>query len=101
MQLTALKCINKTISSRHISNTLENLKGMLPDKDSHPLSESSFPLRIDYNRWNSDITDKDKLKAISKAIDEKRVISFSCINIKGEEKYRIVEPLSLILKDFA
>lgn len=99
--LTALKSINATISNRQISNTLEKIKGMLPDKDLSFANTSRFPIHVDYSSWNSNNDDKEKLKAINQAIDENRAIQFNYINTRGEDTHRIVEPLSLILKDFA
>lgn len=99
--LTALKGINTTIGSRQIASTLEKIRGMLKESEAATSSESVFPIQLDYSSWNSSTADKDKLKMITKAIDEKRVIGFNYINTRGEEAYRLVEPLSLILKDFS
>ncbi len=99
--LTALKNINTTFGSRQISNTLEKIRGMLPEKDASTPGRNAFPVHIDYSSWSTSTADKDKLKIISSAIDEKRIVHFQYINIRGEEMHRIVEPLSLILKDFS
>lgn len=99
--LAALKGINTTIGNRKVSNTFEKIKGMLKDNEPSSSKAKSFPIHIDYSSWSSSAADKDKLKTINKAIDEKRVIGFNYINIRGEEAYRLVEPLSLILKDFS
>ena len=99
--ITALKNLNNTVNNRKISLTLEKLENMKPRKDISNNSSNAIPINIDYNNWNSNNTDKEKLKALNKAIYEKRRISFDYINTKGEYTSRTVEPLSLLLKDFS
>ncbi|HYE11712.1 MAG TPA: YafY family protein [Patescibacteria group bacterium] len=99
--LTALKNINTTINNRRVANTMEKLLSMLPQQDHSGCYKNKYPINIDYSCWSSSNTDKDKLKILNKAIDEKRMIGFDYINTKGEYAHRLVEPLSLTLKDFA
>ncbi len=99
--ITALRNINNTVNSRKICYTLEKLENMIPLKEKGSNYRNKFSINIDYNSWSSNNTDKDKLKTLNMAIDEKRIINFDYINTKGEYTHRIVEPLSLLLKDFA
>lgn len=99
--LTALKNLNNTVNNRTISSTMEKLASMLTQRNNDSEYKSKFPINIDYNSWSSNNTDKDKLKLLNRAIDEKRIIEFDYINSRGEYIHRMVEPLSLILKDFA
>jgi predicted DNA-binding transcriptional regulator YafY len=99
--ITALKNLNNTVNNRKISLTLEKLESMKPRKDINSNNSNVIPINIDYNNWNSNNTDKEKLKALNKAIYEKRIISFDYVNTKGEYTHRVVEPLSLLLKDFS
>jgi predicted DNA-binding transcriptional regulator YafY len=99
--ITALKNLNNTVNNRKISLTLEKLESMKPRKDINSNNSNVIPINIDYNNWNSNNTDKEKLKALNKAIYEKRIICFDYVNTKGEYTHRVVEPLSLLLKDFS
>ncbi len=99
--ITALKNLNGAVDNRKISYALEKLENLKPHKNSSSDSMDTIPINIDYNNWNSNNMDKDKLKALNKAIYEKRRICFNYINIKGELTNRIVSPLSLLLKDFS
>lgn len=99
--LTALKSIDTTIGNRQVSSTLEKMKGMLPDEALSSDGARSFPIHIDYSSWNNGGAEKERLRLLNRAIDEKRAVSFEYVNIKGEDTLRTVEPLSLILKDFA
>jgi predicted DNA-binding transcriptional regulator YafY len=99
--ITALKNLNNTVNNRKISLTLEKLESMKPRKDINSNNSNVIPINIDYNNWNSNNTDKEKLKVLNKAIYEKRIISFDYVNTKGEYTHRVVEPLSLLLKDFS
>ncbi len=99
--ITALRNLNNTVNNRKISLTLEKLETMRPYRDSTQGSENVIPINIDYSNWNSNNKDKEKLKALNKAISEKKLISFDYINSKGEYTHRIAEPLSLLLKDFS
>jgi predicted DNA-binding transcriptional regulator YafY len=99
--LSALKNLNNTVNDKKISHTIEKLENIKPDKNIFSSNSKSIPINIDYNNWNSNNKDKDKLKNINSAINEKRTISFEYVNIKGECTNRIVEPLSLLLKDFS
>lgn len=99
--LTALRNLNTVINNSKISYTMGKLESMLSKKDFESNFMNKSPINIDYSSWSSNNTDKDKLKTLSKAIDEKRIINFDYINTKGGYAHRIVEPLSLTLKDFA
>lgn len=99
--LSALKNLNNTINDKKISHTIEKLDNLKPDKNIFSSNSKSIPINIDYNNWNSKNKDKDKLKNLNNAINEKRIISFEYVNKKGECTNRIVEPLSLLLKDFS
>ncbi len=99
--ITALKNINNTLSSQKISHTLEKLESMMPQKDADNDHRIKYPINIDYNSWSSNNNYKDKLKLLNKAIDEKTIINFNYTNTKGEYVHRIVEPFSLLLKDFS
>lgn len=99
--ITALKNLNHTVNNRKISLALEKLEHMRPQKDVNSNDSNAIPINIDYNNWNSNNTDKEKLKALNKAIFEKRRICFDYTNTKGEYTSRTVEPLSLLLKDFS
>jgi len=97
---TALRNLNSTVSSKKISSTLEKLECFKhQNNDNNYISKSV--INIDYSNWNSNNTDKQKLKILNKAIDEKRIIEFDYINTKGEYIHRTAEPFSLLLKDFS
>lgn len=98
---TALRNINSTVSNKKISNTLEKLECLKHKNGENDKYINKLSINIDYNNWNSNNTDKQKLKILNKAIDEKRIINFDYINTKGEYIHRIVEPFSLLLKDFS
>lgn len=99
--VTALSNLNRTVNSQRVSNTLEKLEGMLSGKRLDATCTRGFPIKIDYSSWSSNKTEKDKPKVLNKAIDEKRIVEFNYIDAKGGSTHRLVEPLSLILKDFA
>jgi predicted DNA-binding transcriptional regulator YafY len=99
--ITALRNLNNTVNNKKISLTLEKLESMRPQKGMNCNNSNTIPINIDYNNWNSNNADKDKLKSLNKAIYEKRRIRFDYINTRGEYTHRVVEPLSLLLKDFS
>ena len=99
--ITALKNLNNTVNNKRISLTLEKLETLKPDKNTNRMNSNAIPINIDYNSWNSNNQDKEKLKSLNRAIYEKKIIDFDYINTKGEYTHRIVEPLSLLLKDFS
>lgn len=99
--ITALRNINNTVNNKKISHTLEKLEYISPHQNMRSELRNMIPINIDYNNWSSNYADKEKLKTLNKAIDEKRIINFNYINTKGEYTNRIVEPLSLLLKDFS
>lgn len=97
----ALRNLNNTVNSKKISHTLEKLENVMSQKYNNGDYRNKFPINIDYNSWSNNNTYKDKVKILNKAIDEKKIINFDYINTKGEYINRLVEPLSLLLKDFA
>ncbi len=99
--IAALRNLNHSVNNRKISLALEKLESIRPQKEFDLKQGNTIPINIDYNSWNSNNRDKDKLKALNNAIYEKRMISFDYINKRGEDTRRVVEPLSLLLKDFS
>jgi predicted DNA-binding transcriptional regulator YafY len=99
--IAVLKNLNNTVNNKKISLTMEKLETLKADKKADHSNDNAIRINIDYNNWNSNNKDKEKLKSINKAIYEKRIICFNYINVKGEDTHRIVEPLSLLLKDFS
>ncbi len=99
--ITALKNLNYSVNNKKISLTLDKLESIRPQKGMESKQSNVIPINIDYSNWNSNNRDKDKLKALNRAICEKRMICFDYINKRGEDTCRVVEPLSLLLKDFS
>lgn len=54
---------------------------------------------VDFSRWGSDDSEKEKFNVIKTAILNTKIISFDYFNSNGEKSLRAVEPLKLVFKD--
>lgn len=54
---------------------------------------------IDFSRWGSDDSEKEKFNVIKTAILNTKIISFDYFNSNGEKRLRVVEPLKIVFKD--
>jgi len=97
--IQTLKNLNNTVHNSKYTLTLEKLE-TLQSKTSkaQPLQ---IPVNIDFTSWNSNNTDKEKVKFLTASINDKKVLTFDYINGNGEYTHRRIEPLSLLLKDFS
>jgi predicted DNA-binding transcriptional regulator YafY len=96
--LTALKGINTSLNDKSIDNTIEKIESLVPD-DKGPLLRQHFEnIIIDLAPWYNETSHKLLLEKINTAITQNRCITFSYRNLKGEESFRKIEPMTLILK---
>jgi predicted DNA-binding transcriptional regulator YafY len=53
---------------------------------------------IDLSGWGEPKAQRDKISIISRAVTEKKLLTFRYRNLRGEELIRTIEPMTLILK---
>lgn len=58
------------------------------------------PVMIDLNPWRKSTAEKIKYEALSKAIEESKVVVFTYTNMQGNETERRIEPMGLVLKGY-
>ncbi len=58
------------------------------------------PIMIDLNPWRKSHGEKLKYEALSKAIEETKVVVFTYTNMQGNETERRIEPMGLVLKGY-
>lgn len=60
--------------------------------------ESTNWIDVDFSKWGSDDSEKEKFNTIKTAIISRKIIRFDYFNSYGEKTLRTVEPLKLIFK---
>ena len=100
MIITALTGIKGTVSDKRLDYLLEKIKNLIPPRELEVLNKENEHIIIDFHPWDTCKTGKESFEAIDRAIKEKKIISFSYSNVKGEHTERNVEPVALIVKGY-
>ncbi|MGL5148980.1 MAG: helix-turn-helix transcriptional regulator [Clostridium sp.] len=93
-----LKKLLEGISVSYESKEIKSLNEKLSLVDNNGVMEIEDKLMIEFSHWGSDEEFKSKISIINNAIDNKNIISFSYMNLKGEELSREFEPYKLVYK---
>jgi predicted DNA-binding transcriptional regulator YafY len=96
--LTALKGINSSLNNSGIDNTIEKIVSLVPDDKAQLVRQHFDTIIIDLSPWCGSTNQKQILEIINTAITQNRFITFKYRNLKGEEMFRQIEPMTLILK---
>lgn len=92
--LSALEGINKAYEDKELKNIIEKLTSI----KSVNSSIKDNKIIMDFSPWGFSKSLKAKVDIIRKAVDDKRVITFTYIDLNGNTTKREVEPALLALK---
>lgn len=92
--LSALEGINKAYEDKELKNIIEKLTSIKAG------SRSTLDNKIimDFSPWGFSRSLKNKVDVIRKAVDDKKVVTFTYIDLNGNTTKREVEPSLLALK---
>ena len=99
--LTALKGLNLTLRDKDLDRTIEKITSLIPREKKEQLARHYEQLVIDIMPWGQGEKQKKKLEQIHAAIKESKLLKFQYRNAKGEQRARIVEPMTLLFKPYA
>lgn len=100
MIITALSGIKGTVDDKRLDYLLEKIKNLISARDLEFLNKENEHIIIDFHPWDTCKTGKESFEYIDRAIKEKKIISFSYSNVRGEDTERHVEPVALIVKGY-
>jgi predicted DNA-binding transcriptional regulator YafY len=100
MIITALTGIKGTVNDKRLDYLLEKIKNLISARDLEFLNKENEHIIIDFHPWDTCKTGKESFEYIDRAIKEKKIISFSYSNVRGEDTERHVEPVALIVKGY-
>lgn len=95
---TGLSGLSAAVSGEQLVHVLARLRSLIPEERAKAVEEKAAQLRFDWSAWNGNRHIEPLFNAIRTALDERRLVSFSYIRIKGQRSSRLVEPYQLILK---
>ncbi|RPI71623.1 MAG: WYL domain-containing protein, partial [Desulfobacteraceae bacterium] len=98
--LTALKGLNLTLRDKDLDRTIEKITNLVPREKKEQLVRQYEQLVIDIMPWGQGEKQKKKLEQIHAAIKESKLLTFQYRNAKGEQRARIVEPMTLLFKPY-
>lgn len=97
--LMGLNSINSSLSDKEIINTIVKIKGLIPIEHRRDIEEKMNQILIDHRAWFKRKEDEIKLESLRRAIEDKKLVSFSYLNQVGGESERVIEPYRVILKN--
>ena len=99
--LSALKGIRGALEDRELDTAIEKIDSLVPKGRKNESLLQEEQLAIDIMPWGYRAKQKRILKIVYKAISEKKLLSFTYKNSKGEKAERTVEPMTLLFKGYA
>lgn len=94
--LMGLSNLSNITNNKDIMQTFSRLKSLLPNESTNTYN----PISVDIIPWiNTNIFILKNKDLAQEAIKNKKILSFSYLNLKGELTHREIEPYQLILKN--
>lgn len=97
--LTSLYSVSSSMPGAKLNQTLEKIKGLIPNEHGRAIELTSKQLYIDMTPWSNHPRISEALKQTQKAMEDKRLIQFSYTPRHGETSQRIAEAHQLVLKE--
>ena len=97
--LTSLYSVSGSISDAKLNQTLEKIKGLIPDEHSNAINLVSKQLHVDLATWSNNPHVSDALIKMREALVKNKLLNFAYTTRNGEITERLVEPHQLVLKE--
>lgn len=97
--LTSLYSVSGSMPDAKLNQTLEKIKGLIPDEHSREIKLASKQLHIDLTAWSDNPCVTDALIYMRDALMKNKLLDFKYTARHGETTKRIVEPHQLVLKE--
>lgn len=97
--LTSLYSVSGSMPDAKLNQTLEKIKGLIPQEHGRSIELTSRQLYIDMTPWSNHPRISEALKQVQISLAESRLIQFSYTPRHRETSERTVEPHQLVLKE--
>lgn len=99
--VSALQGFHSLLEDQQISHLLDKVKALVGKSDQQLWEDGHRPVIVDFNPWGGSKQDQEKVRDIRYAIQHRRMIHFSYFNSQGVMSERSVQPLGLVLREYA
>jgi predicted DNA-binding transcriptional regulator YafY len=96
--LAALKGIQTTLPAAEVEQAVEKIGSLVPRDKRDAVSEFNERIAVDMTGWSYNGMRREVLRCLYGAVVARRLVKFVYRNLKGEEKTRLVEPMTLLYK---
>lgn len=97
--LMGLRSITPTLTRRELQDTVEKVKGLIPENQRRELELRASQIRIDLTAWTGNKSFEPNMEKIKKALREFRCLGFQYYDGNGLKSDRMMEPYQMILKE--
>ncbi len=99
--LSLLNGVNNTLQNREVDSVIEKITALIPDDREEEYRSQSDSFIIDLTPWGKSSESEKRVTLIHKAVSDSQKISFFYTSAHGAGTERIVEPHSLVMKNFS
>ena len=99
--LMGLSNISGMVRGSEVANALAKVKSFIPSEKAKSIELKASQIYIDLTPWEGNVSVKNALEIIKKALQENRLLTFTYIDGHGSKTSRTVEPYQLVFKSRA
>lgn len=99
--LMGLSNISGMVRGSEVANALAKVKSFIPSEKAKSIELKASQIYIDLTPWEGNVSVKNALEIIKKALQENRLLIFTYIDGHGSKTSRTVEPYQLVFKSRA
>jgi len=96
--ITALRGIGESLDDRRIDDTLEKMRGLLPEAKDKDFKDREGKLHIDFSMLGGGPDQRKVFKTVQTATDAGRLLRMDYTNNRLERETRIVEPMTVVFQ---
>ena len=96
--ITALQSLSDSMGVAEMDETLEKMKGLLPQRENELLTRQSEQISMDFSLLGGDPRHKRTFSLIREALDRNRLLKITYTSNKLESTARVVEPMTIAFK---
>ena len=98
--LTTLKGVNRTLKNNDVEVAIEKIAALIPEDKDELYQKYSDSFIVDITGWGVGKRFQKTVKTVHGAVSKTVLLSFSYTGADGRKSQRLVEPHTLILKNF-
>lgn len=99
--LTTLKGVNNTLKNRDLENCIEKIAALIPEDKEEAYLKHSDSFVIDISPWGSSSQYSNTIQLVHEGVSDSKLVSFKYRSANGKDSMRIVEPHTMVMKNFS